>query len=166
MIPESRSSVALLALVFATKAATFPFGFWLPYSYPVVPGAVGAFFRCGADQSRRVRPLLRLFTLMAPGETGLKNALLLLAGFSILFGALRRGGAAALAAPVSVCQRRLGRLPGDGALERRAGPDALLSGQFGSGHFLRSFYSPDSRNSSPVNALVSVLKGIWARIRC
>ncbi len=78
---------ALLALVFATKAATFPFGFWLPYSYPVVPGAVGAFF--GAMLTKvGVYALLRLFTLMTPDETGLKNILLFLAGLTILFGAL------------------------------------------------------------------------------
>ncbi len=78
---------ALLALVFATKAATFPFGFWLPYSYPVVPGAVGAFF--GAMLTKvGVYALLRLFTLLTPQETGLRNTLLLLAGLTILFGAL------------------------------------------------------------------------------
>ena len=85
--PRVTLVVALLALVFATKAATFPFGFWLPYSYPVVPGAVGAFF--GAMLTKvGVYALLRLFTLLAPDETGLKNTLLVLAGFSILFGAL------------------------------------------------------------------------------
>ncbi len=77
----------LLALVFATKAAVFPFGFWLPYSYPVVPGAVGAFF--GAMLTKvGVYALVRLFTLLVPGEMALQNGLLALSGLTILFGAL------------------------------------------------------------------------------
>lgn len=77
----------MLALVFVTKAAVFPFGFWLPYSYPAVPGAVGAFF--GAMLTKvGVYALLRLFTLLVPGETALQNGLLALAGLTILFGAL------------------------------------------------------------------------------
>jgi multicomponent Na+:H+ antiporter subunit D len=77
----------LLALVFAIKAAVFPFGFWLPQSYPVVPGAVGAFF--GAVLTKvGVYALLRLFTLVTPNETGLQEALLLLAGLTILFAVL------------------------------------------------------------------------------
>jgi len=85
--PRVTLIAALLALVFATKAASFPFGFWLPYSYPAVPGAVGAFF--GALLTKvGVYALIRLFTLLTPDETGLRNVLLLLAGLTILFGAL------------------------------------------------------------------------------
>ena len=85
--PRVTLIAALLALVFATKAAAFPFGFWLPRSYPAVPGAVGAFF--GAVLTKvGVYALLRLFTLVTPDETGLQNVLLLLAGLTILFGAL------------------------------------------------------------------------------
>ncbi len=85
--PRVTLIVLLLALVFATKAAVFPFGFWLPYSYPVVPGAVGAFF--GAVLTKvGVYALLRLFTLLTPGETALKNGLLILATLTILIGAL------------------------------------------------------------------------------
>jgi len=85
--PRVTLIAALLALVFATKAASFPFGFWLPYSYPAVPGAVGAFF--GAVLTKvGVYALIRLFTLLTPDEAGLRNVLLLLAGLTILFGAL------------------------------------------------------------------------------
>jgi multicomponent Na+:H+ antiporter subunit D len=85
--PRVTLIVLLLGLVFATKAAVFPFGFWLPYSYPVVPGAVGAFF--GALLTKvGIYTLLRLFTLLAPGEQALRDGLLFLAGLTILFGAL------------------------------------------------------------------------------
>ncbi len=85
--PRVTLIAALLALVFATKAAAFPFGFWLPRSYPAVPGAVAAFF--GAVLTKvGVYALLRLFTLVVPDETGLQNVLLLLAGLTISFGAL------------------------------------------------------------------------------
>ncbi len=77
----------LLALVFATKAAVFPFGFWLPYSYPVVPSAVAAFFAAVLTKVG-VYALLRLLYLMVPGQTALLGGLLVLSALTILIGAL------------------------------------------------------------------------------
>ena len=75
----------LLALVFATKAAVFPLGFWLPYSYPVPPAAISAYF--GAILTKvGAYALIRSFTLMFPQETGLQTALLALAGITMLIG--------------------------------------------------------------------------------
>jgi len=77
----------LLALVFATKAAVFPLGFWLPNSYPVPPAATSAFF--GAVLTKvGVYALVRSFTLMFPEERGIGVALLVLAGVTMLVGAL------------------------------------------------------------------------------
>src|SRR5699024_9936500 len=58
---------ALLALVFATKAAVFPLGFWLPDSYPAPPVAIGAFFAAVLTKVG-VYALIRLFSLLFPEE--------------------------------------------------------------------------------------------------
>lgn len=83
--PRVLALTALLALVFATKGALFPFGFWLPYSYPVVPGAVAAFFAALLTKVG-VYALLRVFYLLNPAPSLLLGILLLLAGLSMLFG--------------------------------------------------------------------------------
>lgn len=87
--PDLRVSLvaALLGLVFVTKAALFPLGFWLPSSYPVPPAALSAIFAALLTKVG-VYALIRSFTLMFPGETGLQEIILVLAALSILFGSL------------------------------------------------------------------------------
>ena len=83
----------LLALVFATKAAVFPLGFWLPHSYPVPPAAISAYF--GAILTKvGAYALIRSFTLMFPEQTLLQSVLLALAAVTMLiggFGAIAQG---------------------------------------------------------------------------
>ena len=92
--PDARVTMValLLALVFATKAALFPLGFWLPNAYPAPPAATSAFFAAMLTKVG-VYALLRAFTLMFPGEAGALSGLLLLAGLTVLlggFGAIAR----------------------------------------------------------------------------
>ena len=77
----------MLALVFATKAAVFPLGFWLPNSYPVPAAAVSAFFAAVLTKVGAYT-LLRSFTLMFPGEQLPQTILLTLAALTMLMGAL------------------------------------------------------------------------------
>jgi multicomponent Na+:H+ antiporter subunit D len=75
----------LLALVFATKAALFPFGFWLAYAYPTPPAVISAFF--GAVLTKvGAYALIRAFTLLFPGEADLQLGILAFAGVNMLFG--------------------------------------------------------------------------------
>ncbi len=75
----------MLALVFATKAAVFPLGFWLPYSYPVPPSAISAYF--GAILTKvGAYALIRAFTLMFPDQTLLQSVLLALAAVTMVVG--------------------------------------------------------------------------------
>jgi len=87
--PDARiTAVALvLALVFATKSAIFPFGFWLPNSYAVPMTAASAFFAAMLTKVGAYS-LIRMFTLMFPGETQVQQLLLVLAAATVLIGAL------------------------------------------------------------------------------
>lgn len=87
--PDARVTLvaSLLALVFATKSALFPLGFWLPNAYPVPAAAMSAFFASVLTKVG-VYTLIRSFTLLFPEEKGLQLILLVLAGATILVGAL------------------------------------------------------------------------------
>lgn len=78
----------LLLIVFASKSAQFPVGFWLPGTYPAVPVAVGAFF--GAILTKvGIYALMRTFGTMFTEEPELvRSALLILGSATMLFGAL------------------------------------------------------------------------------
>lgn len=78
----------MLLIVFASKSAQFPVGFWLPGTYPAVPVAIGAFF--GAILTKvGIYALLRTFGTMFTQEPYLaQNALLILGSATMLFGAL------------------------------------------------------------------------------
>lgn len=60
-----RTASVFLFFSFAVKAALFPLFFWLPKSYPVVPGAIGALFSALLTKVG-VYSLLRVFTLIFP----------------------------------------------------------------------------------------------------
>ena len=87
--PDPRITLVcgLLALVFATKSALFPLGFWLPNTYPVPAAAVSAFFAAILTKVGAYT-LIRTFTLMFPDQYELQFVLLVLAGFTIVVGAI------------------------------------------------------------------------------
>jgi multicomponent Na+:H+ antiporter subunit D len=85
--PDSRVILiaGLLALVFATKAAVFPLGFWLPNSYPTPAPAISAFFAAILTKVGAYA-LIRSFTLMFPAERSVQLVLLVLAGLTMVIG--------------------------------------------------------------------------------
>jgi multicomponent Na+:H+ antiporter subunit D len=85
--PRVAIVAAMLALVFATKAALFPFGFWLPNAYPVPQAATSAFFAALLTKVGAYA-LIRCFTLMFPAEAELKTVILAFAGLTMLIGGL------------------------------------------------------------------------------
>ena len=87
--PDPRIALValLLAIVFTTKAAMFPFGFWLPDSYPTPAAATSAFLAAVLTKVG-VYALIRLSTLMFPGVEIVTTAVLVLAALTMLFGAL------------------------------------------------------------------------------
>ncbi len=87
--PDARLTLVamMLALVFATKTAMFPLGFWLPNAYPVPAAAASAFFAAILTKVGAYT-LIRTFTLMFPEEPLIKTILFSLAGLTMLAGAL------------------------------------------------------------------------------
>jgi multicomponent Na+:H+ antiporter subunit D len=79
----------LLLVVFALKAAAFPFFCWLPDSYPVVPAGVSGYV-AGLLTKVGVYSLLRVFVLVfrQPGHELALHVLLVLSGFTMLLGVL------------------------------------------------------------------------------
>jgi multicomponent Na+:H+ antiporter subunit D len=79
----------LLMVVFALKAAAFPLFFWLPDSYPIVPAGMNGYF-AGLLTKVGVYSLLRMFVLCfrQPGAELVLEVLLVLSGFTMLFGVL------------------------------------------------------------------------------
>ncbi len=79
----------LLMVVFALKAAAFPVFFWLPDSYPIVPAGLNGYF-AGLLTKVGVYSLLRMFVLCfrQPGAELVLQVLLVLSGFTMLFGVL------------------------------------------------------------------------------
>ncbi len=79
----------LLMVVFALKAAAFPVFFWLPDSYPIVPAGLNGYF-AGLLTKVGVYSLLRMFVLCfrQPGAELVLHVLLVLSGFTMLFGVL------------------------------------------------------------------------------
>lgn len=80
---------ALLAIcVFGLKAAIFPFYFWLPRSYPVLPSPIAAIYG-GILSKVGIYVLLRLFGTVFPlGMAFPLEVLLFLSGFTMLLGVL------------------------------------------------------------------------------
>ena len=79
---------ALLALVFSIKAGMFPFYYWLPNSYPVLPPSLGALYS-GLLTKVGIYVLLRLLgTIMPPTQEGLYFIIAWLGGGTMLFGVL------------------------------------------------------------------------------
>lgn len=87
------TAAALLFLVaFGIKAAVFPMFFWLPASYHTPPAAISALF-AGLLTKVGVYSLIRVFTLLFVGETGVTHTIILwVSGFTMVTGVL---GAAA-----------------------------------------------------------------------
>lgn len=79
----------ILMVVFALKAAAFPVFFWLPDSYPIVPAGMNGYF-AGLLTKVGVYSLLRLFVLCfrQPGAELVLEVLLVVSGFTMLFGVL------------------------------------------------------------------------------
>ncbi|MDZ7702989.1 MAG: proton-conducting transporter membrane subunit [Trueperaceae bacterium] len=84
--PRVSLIAALLALVFGFKAALFPIGFWLPSAYPAPPIVLGAVFSALLTKVG-VYALIRILTLLFPGDVGVRQVLLALAALTMLFGA-------------------------------------------------------------------------------
>ncbi|MEM8788212.1 MAG: Na+/H+ antiporter subunit D [Pseudomonadota bacterium] len=93
---ENQGLVSVIAMMFmvafGVKAAVFPLFFWLPASYHTPAFAVSAVF-AGLLTKVGVYALIRMFTLVFVGDTGLTHQILLwVAGFTMVTGVL---GAAA-----------------------------------------------------------------------
>ena len=79
---------ALLLVAFATKAAAFPFFFWLPASYPTLPAPLSALF-AGLLTKVGIYSLLRVFPLLFAEEwESIAPVILVVAVATMVFGVL------------------------------------------------------------------------------
>lgn len=77
----------LLLVTFGIKAAIFPLFFWLPDSYPTAPVTVTAVF-AGLLTKIGMYAIIRTQTLLFPSPGEPKNLLLIIAGATMVIGAL------------------------------------------------------------------------------
>ena len=84
-----RTAGVFIFFAFALKSAMFPLFFWLPKSYPTVPGAVGALFSAVMTKIG-VYGLLRIFSLVFPiaRDPSLQNILYYCALLTMVTGVL------------------------------------------------------------------------------
>ncbi len=86
--PVARQTFGIMLLtVFGIKAALFPLYFWLPDSYPNAPSPVTAVF-AGLLTKVGVYAILRTQTVLVPSDSQPRTLLLVLAGLTMLLGAL------------------------------------------------------------------------------
>ncbi len=83
------AATMVLIVVFALKSASFPFFFWLPDAYPVVPSGISGYF-AGLLTKVGVYSLLRVFVMVfrQDGHELALNILLVMSGFTMLLGVL------------------------------------------------------------------------------
>lgn len=122
------NSIAMLFMVgFGIKAAVFPLFFWLPASYHTPNVAITTLFAALLTKVG-VYALIRFFTLIFVGETGLTHAVLLvLAGLTMITGVLGGGGTDRIPPAVVVPHHQPDRLSAAGAWI----DDALFPGRGG-----------------------------------
>ncbi len=86
--PLSNGVAMLFLLAFGTKAALFPFFFWLPASYHAPPAPISAVF-AGLLTKVGVYALYRTFTLMFVADVAFTHGwLMILAGLTMVIGLL------------------------------------------------------------------------------
>lgn len=86
--PQLTVLALLLFVVFAMKAGLFPFFYWLPNSYPILPSPVAALY-AGMLTKVGVYVLLRIFGQVLPPELPLIHTLMAwLAAATMIFGVL------------------------------------------------------------------------------
>jgi multicomponent Na+:H+ antiporter subunit D len=86
--PQLTVLALLLLTVFGMKAGLFPLFYWLPNSYPILPGPVAALY-AGMLTKVGVYVLLRIFGQVLPPELPLIHTLMMwLAAATMIFGVL------------------------------------------------------------------------------
>jgi multicomponent Na+:H+ antiporter subunit D len=87
--PDARITLIamMLCLVFATKSAVFPLGFWLPNAYPTPTSAASAFFAALLTKVGAYT-LVRTLSLMFPMEESVRTIILALSSLTMIFGGL------------------------------------------------------------------------------
>lgn len=86
--PTVGAVAVLLMIVFASKAALFPMGFWLPGTYPALPAASSAFFAAILTKVG-IYALIRTYSTLFQANAELAQMFLLsLGAITMIYGAL------------------------------------------------------------------------------